>query len=56
VGQLQTGTRNSTRQPRRSVDEGEGNLGLAGLDDEIPAAAGQGRAPVLVRDRDELQR
>ncbi len=35
------------------VDEREDNLGLAGLDDDVAAAADQGRAPVFIRDRDQ---
>ncbi len=35
------------------VDKPEGDLGLARFDDDIAAAADQGRAPVVVRDRDQ---
>ncbi len=35
------------------VDKPEGDLGLARFDDDIAAAADQGRAPVFVRDRNQ---
>ena len=35
------------------VDQREGGLGLAGLNDDVAAAADQGRAPVFIRDRDQ---
>ena len=35
------------------VDQREGCLGLAGLNNDVAAAANQGRAPVFIRDCDQ---